>query len=416
MFCALLLAGSWAVSALLRDAGMPRTVQDWIRCTILGLVALFLGLLGVVIMFIVGRSDIERDRKSLQDQRRSAAQAEERRQADRRRADLEGEIAALAAAGPHALTTEESENVRTLLGLATDDSLRLACFSLNAFDMTVHDVAAVFTPDVLKRLALATQEHPESWPELLQLVRLAGPCVRLFAMHVCARLSHRTAFQTFGGGTFGSVWTEADPLWKTLPRVLLENELPDAFLTRLSPVIVPILASRLERQDCEPHYFEYAFPFESLTHLTPEGARLLAAVPDSESPRWTTRPRPVWEAYGRHLSLYRIKRLSNEVADALSSARREILFGGLEEFPDSPGHVKLAQRLACQRHIVLGSNTETSPAIAELLSPATVSPPSALLGILGCSSRADRDRLQKTQHYTSYHGIAVWAPDIPESV
>jgi hypothetical protein len=176
-----------------------------------------------------------------------------------------------------------------------------------------------------------------------------------------------------------------------------------------------LLASRLERQDCEPHYFEYAFPFESLTHLTPEGARLLAAVPDSESPRHNSHPGQMWEAYGRHLTLYRIKRLSDEAADALSSARREILFGGLEEFPDSPGHVKLAQRLACQRHIVLGSNTETSPAIAELLSPATVSPPSALLGILGCSSRADRDRLQKSI-YTSYYGISFWAPDIPESV
>ena len=408
MFGALLLAGSWAVSAFLRDAGIPHTVQGWIRCTILGLVALFLGLLGVI-MFIVG---MERDRKSLQDQRSSAAQAEERREADRRRADLEQEVAALAAAGPHALTTEECENARSLLMLATADSLRLACLALDASDMTVHDVAAVFTPEVLQRLALATLEHPDSWPELLRIVRDAGPCVRLFAMHVCSRLRHRDAFHTVGGGKW-ETWTEADPIWKPLLQIVLVNELPDEFMVLLSPFIVKVLASRVERQDEPHHYLEYAFPFESLTTLSDGGARVLAGVPHSELPRHHSPPGPMWEAYGRHLTLYRIKRLSDEAAATLSRARREILFGGLEQFPDSPGHVQLAQRLACQRHIVLGSPTHLSPVIAGLLSAATVSPPSALPRILGCRSQADRDRV-RSRPYNGKYGL--WEPDIPDNL
>jgi hypothetical protein len=298
-------------------------------------------------------------------------------------------VGALAKSGPHTLTDAELEKVRTLLGQGTEDGLRLASVALESCDATDADRAATFTPAVLKHLA--EKSSPQSWPLAMQSIRSVAPCVKLFSRYVAAHLDASRSSLWLDAGFMGHVYPNAavqEPY-----KVLLENNFPQQFMDAVSPAVADTIARRSFNSNMWGSYDVYAFPFEVLTSLSAEGARILAGLPVGEGA--TRIAQPFWEPYGRHLLLARISHLSDEAALALSGAKREILFGNLEAFPDSTGHVKLAKRLSSQKNVVLGAHTRLEPVIADILSAVTVSPPTATYDLLYCDLLTPQDHNRK---------------------
>lgn len=302
----------------------------------------------------------------------------------------ESAVVAFAKSGAHTLTDEERHKVRTLLEQGTEDGLRLATMALDSCNATDADRAAAFTPNVLKQLV--EKARPQSWPLAMQGIGSVTPCVTLFSRYVAAHLDALRPSTWLDTGFMGHVYP--NPTVQEPYKVLLENDFPQPFMEALSPRIAIAIESRSINFNQIGTYNVYAFPFEVLTTLTAEGAHILAGIPVGEPQKLIVQP--FWEPYGRHLLLARLTNLSDEAALALSGAEREILFGNLESFPDSPGHVKLARRLSTQKNVVLGTNTQLAPAIAEILSTVTVSPPSVTRDLMYCDLVTLADHRRKT--------------------
>lgn len=298
-------------------------------------------------------------------------------------------IARLAESSSRTLSESEAEKVRGLLAQGTEDGLRLAVVTLESLSPTEADLASVFTPAVLQLLAEKT--GPTCWPLVTGACRSVVPCLDVFAVYLAKHLETDTVFPFLDTGYMGHV--HPNPAWQEAYRSLLVNEYPRDFIKRLAPLIQQKITMNNLNMNMIASYYVYAFPFEVLTALPEESAKLLADIPVQKKSQLPAPP--FWEPYGSHLTLSGLTELSDDAAAALSRAQRAVLFGGLRSFPNAPGHVQLAKRLARQKHVVLGSSTVVAPAIAEILSAVTISDPSTLHDILYCELETEQDRNRK---------------------
>lgn len=294
-------------------------------------------------------------------------------------------ISRMSRSAPRALPESDATKVRSLLSQGDDDGLRLAMVALDSLGPSNADIAAIFTPHVLQ--TLAQKIGPQGWPLVVQRCTLAIPCVRVFAAFVEQRLaaSRKEAFADTG--FMGHV--QPNMAWQEPYKVLLEHEFPKDFIAPLAAMIREHIAMRDSNCNGPASYYVYAFPFESLTTLSKEGARILAELPAEGT--YASDPY-FWNSYGKYLALTRISELSDDAADALGDAKRNILFGNLRSFPDTSGHIKLARRLAAQSHVILGPSPQLAPEISRILSATTVAPPTAIHDILVCEVKTVQDR------------------------
>lgn len=305
----------------------------------------------------------------------------------RNRAGTKKAIEDLARSADHFLSEAELAKARSLLGQGTADGVRLAAVVLRSVKPSRADLAAVFSPDVLT--SLVESVPPTFWPLTVEIFKEAEPCVKWFAECVGDHLRARRESRWLDAGFMGHVWPNA--AWQEPYKVLLECEFPPGFITSLAGAISDGVAEERLNMNMIASYYVYSFPFEILTTLSAPAARILAGLPVLKKESTLPCP-PFWEPYGQHLALRGINNLTDEVADALSHAKRNILFGNLEVFPATPGFVNLACRLARQQSIVLGETTQVAPEISAVLPPAAISSPAQLRDILYCNVVTEQDR------------------------
>lgn len=299
-------------------------------------------------------------------------------------------IARLAASSPRALSDAQVETVRGLVAQGTEDGLQLAVVTLESLAPSEADLASIFSPAVLQ--VVAKKMSPTCWPLAIRAFGSVTPCLDAFAACLSRHLEAKSMPPFLdAGGNMGHVFP--NPAWQEPYRLLLENEFPRGFIAGLAPVLRKMIAMEKLNLNMIGSYFVYSFPFEVLTALSTEGAQVLADIPVQRKSQLPAPP--FWEPYGSHLTLYRITALSDDAAAALSRSQRDVLFGGLKSFPDTPGHVQLAKRLARQKHVVLGASVEVSDAIAGILSGVTISAPNELPDILYCVLETEHDRNRK---------------------